>query len=126
LSRSKHLKNDFINALRGIRNALARERNLRIHFVAAIIVLASCLLLSLSAVKTALLVLLIVLVVSLELINTALEKTIDLISPDYNEQAGFIKDVAAAAVLISAIGAVIIGILILGEPLVKFLSGLWL
>jgi diacylglycerol kinase (ATP) len=54
----------------------------------------------------------IALVLSLELINTSIEKTIDLLHPDFNERAGEIKDMAAAAVLVAAIISVIIGLII--------------
>lgn len=54
----------------------------------------------------------IALVLSLELINTSIEKTIDLLHPNFNERAGEIKDMAAAAVLVAAIISVIIGLII--------------
>jgi diacylglycerol kinase len=52
-----------------------------------------------------------------EFMNTALEALVDLASPDYHPLAKVAKDVAAAAVLVGALGAVLIGLLILGPPL---------
>ena len=58
-----------------------------------------------------------------EFANTALEAMVDLVSPDYHPLAKAAKDVAAAAVLVGALGAVIIGLLVLGPPLWQRLFG---
>ncbi len=58
-----------------------------------------------------------------EFANTALEAVVDLVQPDYHPLAKAAKDVAAATVLVGAIGAVIIGLLILGPPLWQRLFG---
>jgi diacylglycerol kinase len=54
---------------------------------------------------------------AMEIINTAIEKTIDLICPEQNPTAGLIKDIAAAAVLVMSICSLVIGILIFGKYL---------
>lgn len=59
------------------------------------------------------------LVLSVEGLNTAIEKTADFIHPDYNEKIGFIKDIAAGAVFFAAMTAILIGIIIYAPYLVK-------
>jgi diacylglycerol kinase len=60
-------------------------------------------------------------VITAELFNTAIEKLVDLVSPDYNRQAGFIKDVAAGAVLVSAIIAALVGLFIFIPKLIALM-----
>ena len=54
---------------------------------------------------------------AVELLNSALEALTDLVSPEHHPLAGQAKDLAAGAVLVTAIGAVVVGLLILGPPL---------
>lgn len=56
---------------------------------------------------------------SLELTNTAIERLADKVSPEYNAQIGVVKDVMAGAVLVSGIFAILIGLVIFFEPLLK-------
>ncbi len=97
-------------AFHGIVTAVKTQRNLRIHIVAAIYIIGLSLFYNLSCAEYAILILAISSVISLELINTAVESTVDLCSPEYHKLAKCAKDCSAGAVLISAIGAVIIGI----------------
>jgi len=62
------------------------------------------------------------LVLTLELLNSALEATIDLISPDFHPLAKLAKDAAAGAVLLSACLSVILGLVVLGPPLLSKLG----
>lgn len=62
------------------------------------------------------------LVIALELLNSAIEAVVDLASPDFHPLAGAAKDLAAAAVLIAAVGAVVVGIVVLGPPLLALVS----
>jgi len=96
---------------------LRGQRNLRIHlaFVVAITVLA--LYLQVSLTQWAILALTYSLVMAAELLNSALEALTDLVSPKYHPLARQAKDLAAGAVLVTAIGAVAVGLLILGPPL---------
>jgi len=64
-------------------------------------------------------------VLALELMNSAVETAIDLVSPDLHPLAGSAKDLAAAAVLTASLGAVIVGLVVLGPPLLEKLSSLW-
>lgn len=115
--------NKFILSVRcayqGIRYALATERNIRIHLLIFILVLIAALILEISKVEFLLILLISALNFSLELANTAIERLADKVSPEYNEQIGVVKDVMAGAVLASSIVAIIIGLCIFLEPLLK-------
>ena len=63
----------------------------------------------------------IVIVISAELFNTAIETVVDMVSPQKNPQAKLVKDIAAAAVLVLAIGAAVIGIIIFGPKIVTII-----
>ena len=106
----------FRHALDGGR-ILGRERNARIHAAAALVVVALGAWLRLPPRDWAVLVLAIGGVVALEAMNTAVERAVDLACLDAHPVAKISKDVAAAAVLIGAASAVVIGLLILGPPL---------
>ena len=105
----------FIYAFRGITVAILTQRNLRFHIVALIYVCVLSLFYNLSKYEYMILTIIFVLVISLELVNTAIESVVDLCSPKYNKLAEISKNCAAGAVLVSAIGAVIIGILMFGD-----------
>jgi diacylglycerol kinase (ATP) len=101
------------HALAGIKSALQREPNLRLHLIAT--VLTGLLLFVIHVTKVELILLLIVigLVWAAELFNTAIEKVMDAVSIQRDPAVKFIKDVAAAAVLITAVMALITGSIIL-------------
>lgn len=104
-------------ALSGIGLAIRTQRHMQIHCVAAVAVIVLGLFLSLDAVRWCLLVFAIGLVISAELMNTAIEKAVDLASPERHPLAKSAKDVAAGAVLAAALVAVTIGLFVLGPPL---------
>lgn len=111
------LLQSFGHAFSGMWQAWRHERNLRIHVVVALAVCGLAGWLRIPPRDGAILVLTIALVISAELFNTSLEAIVDLVSPERHELAKTAKDVAAAAVLVLAIAAVIVGLLILGPPL---------
>ncbi|MBE0596069.1 MAG: diacylglycerol kinase [Desulfuromonadales bacterium] len=90
---------------------------MRWHFLAAVGVLLTAVLLRISALEFALLALAVTLVLVAELLNTALEVVVDLVSPEFHKLAQCAKDVAAGAVLVSAVGAVVIAYLALSHRL---------
>lgn len=108
-------------ALKGIEEAISTQRHLRIHIAVAGLVVAFGLLLGLPYIDLVLLLVVITLVVVTELLNTAVELTVDLISPAFHPIAGRIKDIAAGAVLIAATVAAAVGIVILAPPLFRAL-----
>ncbi|GAB6100257.1 diacylglycerol kinase [Halanaerocella petrolearia] len=102
----------FNYAVAGIVKVLKQERNMKIHFMIAIIVLLASLLFNISKVELVVLFLAITLVIFAEMINTALESLSDLISSQYHPQIKVVKDIAAGAVLITALNAIVIGYII--------------
>lgn len=104
---------DSLNyAFEGIVYGLKTQRNMRIHFFVAIIVLAASLFFDLTRMEILILLLTISMVIVAEMINTSIESTIDLITDKYNVFAKVAKNVAAGAVLIATINSVIVAYLI--------------
>jgi len=110
--RSRSLLARLNYAIEGVVHALRAQRNVRIHLVIAVIVLIASLFFRISRFEFIAIVFAIGLVLASELGNTAVEATVDLATDGYNPLAKIAKDVAAAAVLISAITAVVIGYLV--------------
>ena len=102
----------FGYALNGIWHATATQLNFRVHLVAAIIAVYAGYALHISKDEWLWIILCIAMVLVAELFNTALEFLTDLVSPDYNKKAGLVKDMGAGAVLITAICALVIGLII--------------
>lgn len=107
----KFLKS-FKYAFNGIIMALKSEFNLRFHFIATIFVIILGFLCKIDKYEWFICLILIGIVISSELFNTAIEKTIDIISPEYNKKAKFVKDVSSGAVLILAFISFLIGLII--------------
>ena len=107
----KH-KNTFIHAAGGIGHAFRSETNFRIHVLAMALVVALGVVLHISAMEWLFVAGCSMLVLSMELVNTAIENVCDLISTEYNPLIKIIKDVAAAAVLVSAAGSIVTGSII--------------
>ncbi len=108
---SQRLKS-FKYAFAGLRTLFTEEHNARIHLIAAVIAMVVGFLLKISATEWILLVSTICLVFICELFNTSLEALADFISPEKHQQIKKVKDLAAAAVFISAFAALITGIII--------------
>ena len=104
----KALKND----LRGIGIVSKKERNIKIQLVAALLVLIVGIMFKISYIEWGILTITIFLVLITETLNTAIEKTVDMITKEYSEEAKVVKDISAGAVLFSAISSVIVGIII--------------
>ena len=107
----------FRNAFSGWWFVVRTQRNAWIHAVFSVITLAVCFWLRLSTIEWALIIIAIALVWTAEFLNTALEAVVDLASPEQHRLAKVGKDVGAAAVLIAAFSAFLIGLLIIGPPL---------
>lgn len=118
----RRLIRSFSHAFAGIGHSLQTQANLRIHMVAAICVVITGLLLQISTVEWAILVVTIMIVMSAELFNTAIEAVIDRVGNEPHPLAKIAKDTAAGAVLISAIGSVIVGLLIFGPRLLALIG----
>lgn len=101
-------------AINGVRTTLRTQHNAWIHAAATAAVAVSGVMLGLSAAEWCWIVLAVMAVWTAEALNTAFEFLTDVASPSFHPLAGHAKDVAAGAVLISAVGAVLIGVLVLG------------
>jgi undecaprenol kinase len=111
-NKNKGFKSALLNASSGFRYALSREKNLKFHFLTGFIVIVVSWVLHLSISEWCVIFITISAVFVAELINTAIEYTVDIASPEKQELARRAKDVSAAAVLVVAICAVAVGILI--------------
>lgn len=119
LARNRLLR-AFAYAYQGLRYTWEHEANFRIEVAIGALALGTGIWLNVNLVP---LLLCYLLVLVLELLNSAVEATIDLLSPGHHPLAKRAKDVAAAAVLLGALGSVLIGLLVLGPPLWQKLIG---
>lgn len=108
----------FGYAFKGIRHAVKTQLNFRVHLLCALIAVLLGYALKISTAEWLWVSLCTGMVLLTELINTAIELLVDLVSPQYNEKAGHIKDMCAAAVLITAITSLVIGTVIFLPKLV--------
>lgn len=108
----KKLINSFRYAIEGFISSFKTERNMKIHVLAMILVIALGFYLKLNLTEWCIVTIIIALVLTAELFNTAIETIVDMVSPEKNPKAKLAKDISAAAVLSLAIGAVIIGAII--------------
>ena len=90
-------------AIEGILHAASTEKHMRWHFISALLLLLSVLFLRVTPLEFALLTVSVCFVLFAELVNTAIEAVVDLVSPGYHPLAKTAKDVAAGSVLVSAI-----------------------
>ncbi|WP_313798236.1 diacylglycerol kinase family protein [Cytobacillus sp.] len=122
-SAKKHrLIKSFGFAFTGIRSVIMRERNMKIHLVISIIVILAGIWLSLSKLEWLFIILAIGGMLSLEMINTAIERVVDLVTNQYHPLAKDAKDIAAGAVLLYAIMSVIIGLMIFLPKILELLT----
>ena len=111
--KSQGFGNTFKNARKGMRIVLKSERNIRVHFIASVFVLILGFILKFSALKISVLLLAIGHVVSCEMLNSAIEFSLDAIFHNrYSKMVGMAKDISAGAVMFVTIIAVVIGGLI--------------
>ncbi|GBR75740.1 diacylglycerol kinase [Candidatus Termititenax persephonae] len=102
----------FVYALRGIGRAVKYEANMRVHLVAGALALVGAAFLKIMPYEWLILFLTITLVIFAELINTALEANVDLVTKESRPEARLAKDVAAGAVLFASANAVVVGLVI--------------
>jgi|LSQX01.3.fsa_nt_gb undecaprenol kinase len=108
----RKLADSFKYARDGIKKAFVDERNFRIHCVAAVLVVILGIILGLSLVEFAVIIFVTGFVLAAELINTAIENTVNMITREYSEEAKLIKDISAGFVLIAAVTAAFVGVFI--------------
>lgn len=122
-SKSPGLFRSFQNAFMGIITAILRERNMKIHFFVAAFVIFASFLFKLPASEWLLVLFAIGGVMALELINSAIERAVDLATDEYHLLAKQAKDMAAGAVLVYAILSVIVGLVIFLPKILALLEG---
>ncbi len=119
----RKLAESFANAIRGLRFSYRSQRNMAVHTLAGGAAVVLGVLLRISFAEMALIILLIASVIVLELLNTAIEEIVNMLTLSRKMRAMVAKDVAAAAVMVAAISAVIIGGLIFIPRIITLL--LW-
>ena len=108
----------FKYAFKGTFHALKSERNMKVHIIITLFTIGLGFYLNVSSMEWCFLILCIILVISAELLNTSIEKICDFVHPEYEARIGIIKDIAAGAVLTTAIGTFIIAVIIFGSKLI--------
>lgn len=122
--RSRSLLWSFDYAIQGIVFALRTQRNMRLHALAAVVVLVSALVLGVGGLELVALLFAISLVVMAELFNTSIEATVDLATEGFDPMAKTAKDVAAGAVLIASVNAVAVGYVVFFARVTPLAEGL--
>lgn len=108
------------HAIEGVLHGARTQRHLRYHLFSAAAVLFFSYLVGVSRAEFVIIALSVILVLTAEMINSAIEAVVDILSPDYSERARIAKDIAAGAVLIAAFGAAVLGYVVL-FPYVKLI-----
>lgn len=110
----------FRNARKGFRLVIKSEKNIRVHLIVASIVMTAGVLLKFDAIKFCILLLAISSVISAEMLNSAIEFTLDSIYHNkYNRMVGMAKDISAGAVMLCTMISVSIGIILFGKSLLE-------
>lgn len=117
------LLRSFNWAIEGIVYAVRTQRNMRIHLIAAVLVLGAAVYFKVSRTEFLVLLFTVTAVLLAELLNTAIEATIDLIAATYDPLAKIAKDVAAAAVLVASVSAIVVGYLVFFDRINPFTHG---
>lgn len=116
----KKIKDSFQYAINGLKETLIFERNFKIMIFIALIVIALMFYFETSRTEKAILFTAIFAVLTLELVNTAIERILDFLEPAHHEKVRVIKDLMAAIVLVACFGAVIIGLIVFWPHLFNF------
>lgn len=112
MSKKGKLINSFGFAFQGIKEAFTYEPNFKIHVLIGVLVSILAFYLNFSRQDWLVLIFTIFFVLILELINTAIEELVNLVSPEFSQNAKIAKDVSAAAVLLGSFLAVIVGLIL--------------
>lgn len=118
--KSRSLIESFNYAVSGIIYTLKTERNMRVHFIIAIIVIILSLFFDFTKLELLMLFISIALVLIAEMINTAIERAVDLITEEFHPLARLSKDIAAGGVLIAALNSLVVGYLLFFDRLNPF------
>ena len=119
--KSQGFNNTFKNARKGFRLVLKSEINIRVHIIITFFVLLFAYLLNFSAIEFCIWLLTIALVIVSEMLNTAIEFTLDSIYHNkYSRMVGMAKDISAGAVMFASVVAIFIGLILFGKHFISF------
>jgi len=116
----RKLAESFNAAIEGIIYTIKSQKNMRLHFLIAMLIILLTVTLNLDKIETILIAIAVTIVLIAEMFNTAIEKVLDIVTPEFHPLARIIKDIAAGCVLIAAVSSVIIGYLIFSKFLTDF------
>lgn len=115
--------NTFKNARKGMRLVLKSEINIRVHFCLAMVALALAFLFDFSVERMCILLLTIGFVIVTEMVNSAIEYSLDAVFHNrYSKLVGMAKDISAGAVMFASVVAIVIGILLFGDAILKLIA----
>lgn len=115
--KEKSFIQSFNYAVSGLIYSLLSQNNMRFHYLVAAVIIFAMLFFDLTRVESAIVLISITIVIVAELINTAIESVVDLVTDQYHELAKIAKDVAAGAVVVTAMNAVVVGYLLFYDKL---------
>ena len=110
------------NSLSGLFYAIKEQKNLKIQLIMAFLVIIFSIVIKINKIEMMFICIAICFVIFAEVVNTAIEKTVDLVTEEYNEKAKIAKDIAAGAVIISSINAIIVGIIVFLEKIINVIK----
>jgi len=111
------LLQSFNHAFQGLVYSVRHQRNMRIHLAVALVVLIASVFLNVSRTELAVLFIAITFVLLAEMVNSAIESVVDIITDEFDPRAKAAKDIAAGAVLVSAFNALVVAYLVLADRL---------
>ena len=110
------------NSMNGLIYAIKEQKNLKIQLFIALIVIIFSIVLQINKIEMLFVCLSICFVIFAETINTSIEKTVDLVTEEYNEKAKIAKDIAAGAVIVASLNAIMVGIIIFLEKIINVIK----
>ena len=124
VEKNKTFRDSFRHAYEGIIYALIREKNMHVHVTMGLLVIVSGVIFNISYIEWLICLIFISLVICMELINTAIEAVVDMITTKENKLAKVAKDTSAGAVLVVSIFAAFVGLVIFIPKVIYFLMNL--
>lgn len=116
-------RRSFLFALQGFRTALRQERNIKVMLAGGAFAVAMGIILRIDAVSWAIVLVCCGMVIAAELLNTAIETVVDLVSPEFHPLAGQAKDIAAAASWVLSLTAAVVGVIVYANALIRLVAG---
>ena len=120
-SKSDHpgFRKSFLFAMQGFRTAVTTERNIKVMLAAGALAVATGLVVGLDPLSWAVVLLCCAVVIMAELLNTAVETVVDLVSPEFHPLAGRAKDIAAAAVWFLSAVVAVVGLIVFANAILN-------